>query len=101
LKSIRLVRDHAPQHSLVGGIRHHTRVQFVFSFARLGRENVPGERMMPDNLPRPGFPEPFGRTFMGLEFGHEIFRENRILPQSVHIRSIESVGTQVPGNLAA
>ena len=65
---IRLVGDHALQHGLIGGIRHHTGVQFVFPFARLGREYVPGERMVPDHFPRPGFPEPFRRTFMGLEF---------------------------------
>jgi hypothetical protein len=32
---------------------------------------VPGKRMLPDNLPSPGFLEPFRRTFLGLEFGHE------------------------------
>jgi hypothetical protein len=73
LKKIRLVLvgDHALQHGLVGGIGNHVRVQFVLSFARLGGEDVPGKCVAPDNLPRPGLFEPFGRTFMGLEFGHE------------------------------
>jgi hypothetical protein len=70
-----LVGDHALQHSLVGIIGDHPCVKLVFTFARLGRENVPGECMLPDNLPRPGFFEPFRRTFVGLQFGHEIFRE--------------------------
>jgi hypothetical protein len=51
-------------------------MQFVLSFARLGCENVAGKSVLPDHLPRPGLLEPFGRTFMGLEFGHEIFRED-------------------------
>jgi hypothetical protein len=73
---IRLIRDHAPQHSLVGRVRDHPRVQFVLSFARLGRENVPGECVLPDYFPRPGLLEPFRRTFVGLELGHEIIRES-------------------------
>jgi hypothetical protein len=65
-KSIALVGDHALQLGLVGLVRYNASMQFVFSFARLGRKNVPGECMLPDNLPRPGFLEPFRRTFVGL-----------------------------------
>jgi len=65
-----LVRDHALQYGLIGGIRHHARVQFVFALARLGRQDVPGKSMMPDNLSRPGFLKPFRRTFMGLQLRH-------------------------------
>jgi hypothetical protein len=66
-----LVGDHALQLGLVRGIGNHSCVQFVLSFARLGGEDVPGECMLPDHLPRPGLFEPFGRTFVGVEFGHE------------------------------
>jgi hypothetical protein len=69
-REIRLVGDHALQFGLIGWIRHHACVQLVLSFTRLGCENVPGECMLPDDLPTPGFLEPFRRTFMGLEFGH-------------------------------
>jgi hypothetical protein len=41
-------------------------MQLILAFARFGREDVPGKRMLPDNLAGPGFFEPFGRTFMGL-----------------------------------
>jgi hypothetical protein len=63
---IRLVGDHPFEHCLIGNVRHYTGVQFILSFARLGRENVPGKRMLPDHLPRPGLFEPFRRTFVGL-----------------------------------
>jgi hypothetical protein len=66
-----LVRNHSLQFGLVGLIGDNTSMQFVLAFARLGRQNVPGECMLPDNLPRPGFFEPFGRTFMGLKFRHD------------------------------
>jgi hypothetical protein len=32
--------------------------------------------MLPDYFPRPGLLEPFRRTFVGLELGHEIIRES-------------------------
>jgi hypothetical protein len=70
-----LVGDHTLQLGLIGVIGDHSFVKLVLALARLGRENVPGECMLPDNLPRPGFFEPFRRTFVGLQFGHEIFRE--------------------------
>ncbi len=66
-----LVRDHPLQLGLVRWICDHACVQLVLTFARLGRENVPGECMLPDNLPRPGFFEPFGRTFVCLQFRHD------------------------------
>jgi hypothetical protein len=72
---IRLVGDHALQFGLIGLVRNNAGMQFVLSFARFGRENVPGECMLPDNLPRPGFLKPFGRTFVCLQFGHGNFRE--------------------------
>ena len=84
--SIRLVGDHPLQFGLVRLIGDHPGVKLVLPFARFGRENVPGESMLPDNLPRPGLLEPFGRTFMGLQFGHEkLFRETCILTQGVAI----------------
>ena len=77
----RLVGDHALQLGLIRFISDHTSVQFVFSLARLGRQNMPGKCMLPDNFSRPGFLKPFSRTFVRLKFRHEIFRETRILPQ--------------------
>jgi hypothetical protein len=61
-----LVGDHSLQLRLVGLIGDHRGMQLVLAFARFGRENVPGECVLPDNFPRPGFFEPFGRTFMCL-----------------------------------
>jgi hypothetical protein len=61
-----LVGDHSLQLRLVGNIGDHGGMQFVLAFARFGRENVPGECVLPDNFSRPGFFEPFGRTFMCL-----------------------------------
>jgi hypothetical protein len=61
-----LVGDHSLQLRLVGIVGDHRSVQFVLAFARLGRENVAGKCVLPNHFPRPGFFEPFGRTFMGL-----------------------------------
>ena len=65
-----LVGDHALEAGLVGGVRNHSGVELVLPFARLGRKDMPGKRMLPDNLSRPGFLEPFGRTFVCLQFRH-------------------------------
>jgi hypothetical protein len=61
-----LVRDHPLQLRLIGLIGDNRSVQFVLAFARFGRENVAGECVLPNHFPRPGFFEPFGRTFMCL-----------------------------------
>jgi hypothetical protein len=68
---IRLVGDHALQLGLIGLVRNNAGVQFVLPFARLGRENVAGEGVLPDHFPRPGFLKPFGRTFVCLQFRHD------------------------------
>jgi hypothetical protein len=61
-----LVGDHSLQLRLIGVIGDGGSVQVILAFARLGRENVSGECVLPDNFSGPGFFEPFGRTFVGL-----------------------------------
>jgi hypothetical protein len=61
-----LVGDHSLQLRLVGLIGDHRGMKLILAFARFGRENVPGECVLPDNFSRPGLFKPFGRTFMCL-----------------------------------
>ena len=65
-----LVRDHPLQLRLIGSIRHHIGVKLVLPFAGFVRELVTSERMAAYDFSGSGFSEPFGRTFMSLEFGH-------------------------------
>jgi hypothetical protein len=46
-------------------------MQLILTLPRLGRQDVPRKRMLADNLSRPGLFEPFRRTFVGLQFGHD------------------------------
>jgi hypothetical protein len=71
MKKIRLVGDHAFQLGLIGVVCDNADMQLIFTFARFGRENVTGKRVLPHHFPRPGFLKPFGRTFVCLQFGHE------------------------------
>src|ERR1022692_1944378 len=65
-----LIRDHALQHRLVGGIRQHSFVKLSFPLARLRGQNMPGEGVVAHHLAGPGLLEPLGRTFVSLQLGH-------------------------------
>ena len=61
-----LVGNHTRQLRLIAVIGDDGLVQLVLTLASFGSEDVPGKRMLPDNLPRPGLFKPFGRTFVCL-----------------------------------
>lgn len=61
-----LVGNHALQLRLIRVIRDSRFVKLILALSRLGGQDVATKCMLAHNLARPGFFEPFGRTFMGL-----------------------------------